>query len=75
MSSKMQLTSCSYAVDKNDLCFFFSRWFSYLCETMWEWNDEKLEGGGSQILVTCPLHWMRLNCGPGRHVEGYVVGQ
>ena len=24
--------------------------------TIWEWNVEKLEGGGSQMPVTCPFH-------------------
>ena len=32
----------------------FSRRFLHMRGTIWEWNVEKLEGGGSQILV--PYH-------------------
>ena len=34
----------------------FSRRFSHMQGTIWEWNMEKLEGGSSQILVTCHFH-------------------
>ena len=35
--------------------FFWGR-FSHMQGTLWEWNVEKLEGGGSQILQTSHLH-------------------
>ena len=34
----------------------FLRRFSHAQGTIWEWNEKKLEGGGSQILVTSHLH-------------------
>ena len=34
----------------------FSRRFLHMRGTIWEWNVEKLEGGGSQILQTSHLH-------------------
>ena len=47
MSSKMQLTSCSRAMDEKIHVGFFSRRFSHMQRTIWEWNVKKLEGGGS----------------------------
>ena len=35
---------------------FFSRRFFHMQKTIWEWNVEKLEDGGSKILVTGHLH-------------------
>ena len=37
----------------------FSRRFLHMRGTIWEWNVEKLEGGGSQILQTSHLHGVR----------------
>ena len=34
----------------------FLRRFLHMRGTIWEWNVEKLEGGGSQILQTSHLH-------------------
>ena len=34
----------------------FSRRFLHMRGTIWEWNVEKLEAGGSQILLTSHLH-------------------
>ena len=47
MSLKMQLTSCSRAMDEKIHVGFFSRRFSHMRGTIWEWNVKKLEGGGS----------------------------
>ena len=35
---------------------FFSRQFSHMRGTIWEWNVQKLDDGGSQILVTNDFH-------------------
>ena len=47
MSLKMQLTSCSRAMDEKIHVGFFSRRFSHMRGPIWEWNVKKLEGGGS----------------------------
>ena len=38
----------------------FLRRFSHTQGTIWEWNEKKLEGGGSQILQTSHLHGVKL---------------
>ena len=55
MSSMMQLTGYSRAVDEKIHVGFFSRRFSHMRGTIWKWNVKKLEDGGSQMLVTCHL--------------------
>ena len=47
MSSMMQLTGYSRAVDEKIHEGFFSRRFSHMRGTIWEWNVKKLEDGGS----------------------------
>ena len=39
----------------------FSRRFLHMRGTIWEWNVEKLEGGGSQILQTSHLHGVEMS--------------
>ena len=39
---------------------FFSRRFSHMRGTIWEWNVQKLDDGGSQILVTNDFHAVSL---------------
>ena len=47
MSSMMQLTGYSRAVDEKIHVGFFSRRFSHMRGTIWGWNVKKLEDGGS----------------------------
>ena len=56
----------------------FSRRFLHMRGTIWEWNVEKLEGGGSQILQTSHLHGVVCPsirppvCYPLPHPQGFV---